>query len=1214
MWVAVAKETDLVPERACVVRAANRELALLCTRDGVFAMDNACPHSGGSLGDGLVQGDVVTCPLHGWQFECRSGRSLTEKRANQRLYAVRREAGAVLVEVPDADAPADAPDEVETWIEVADAAGLQPGSLRTLQVGGRALLLACTAAGVFALENACAHEGASLAEGTLDDRQLTCPRHAYRFDLTSGGCLSDSRLKQRTYETKVAAGKVYLRAAVAQRSAAATPPVAGDPATRRSPVEVWKATKHGLDVWPDVERYAREKTSMSKIEEAELERMKWYGFFYRKNNDNDRYMVRVRIPGCEMSADQARALAHVAHRSGYNILDVTTRGNVQIQGLTVDALPKVRATLERAALTSRQSGHDNVRNVTSHPWSGIDPEELIDTRELARAIQELVIDNRELSDLPRKVNVALTGRAEAPAHAWTQDISYVAARGPEGHAGFCLLLGGNQGQAPKLGWHIPVFVRREQVVGVTRAVLCAFRELGYRHNRQQVRLRHLIERIGPDGLLLEIEKRLGRALARFPQSLPKSARAENFVGWFAQRQQGLWAVGVCVPVGRLSADELEGLGVVARRFGDGSLRTTYDQNLILPGIPEALREEAGYAIARHGLTFEPDPAVRNMVACTGKQFCNIAVTETKGYAYQLIEDLRRRRVQLHGIRVAMSGCPSSCAMSYTADVGLKGVKIRRGVRVLDAFDVYLGGGVGERVAMGTLFQKGVPVDQVAELIGKVASDFHLQRSRGETFSSFWQRKLKGHKAEPLAVERPEWLCSRCGHRQVATDPPPFCPICAALRAKFVPAPSEVEAAAAAAPRPGASEADQSAPAIVRPGRRVVVVGGGIAAHAFAEALHALEPNARVALVTDERHSFYNRLNLTRFIAQEVRRDELFDYGPSWYEGNGVTVSTGTRVIALDPVKKLALLAAGRELEYDVCLLGHGSSASVPPFFREGVSGLVALRTLEDVEQIVERARPGARVAVIGGGVLGLEAAYGLRRRGADVRVLEYLPRLMPRQLDSGAASLLADHVRDNGIAVETSASVEQVLGADRVTGLKLADGRQLDCELIVVSTGIRPNVDWVKRSGIRCQRGVLVDDRMATSAPDVYAAGDVVEWRGQVVGLWANALEQARVAAANAAGRTAFYQGTLPVTVLKCAGLPLVSLGEIAEDGGPVTSSLGREAGIYRRVIFRRGLPIGGILLGGTSGMGELRRLVENGLELEKLRDRVVPEPVTSHA
>jgi ferredoxin-nitrite reductase len=1123
-WVAVADAGELKPERACVVRAGGVDLALVCTTQGVFAMDNACPHSGGPLGEGSVQGDTLTCPLHGWQFECASGRSLTERRPPQRMYAVKIEKDRVWVEVPEA-APVPAPAEPDAS-PVGDATDRDHG-----------------------------------------------PSDGIHFRREGGG----------------------------SRGGAVAPPGS----MKLSPVEVWKQAKHGLDVWPDALRYARDRTPMSKLEEAELERLKWYGFFYRKNNDLNHYMCRIRVPGCEMTAEQARTIAYVAYESGYSIVDVTTRGNVQIQGLTVDKLPAVLSALERAGLTSRQSGHDNVRNITSHPWSGLDPAELIDTRELARQIQAMIVGNREFSDLPRKVNVALCGRSDPAAHAWTQDLCFVGARGPGGSVGFQLLLGGNQGQSPKMSWHIPVFVHPEQVLGTTAAILRAFRELGYRHNRHQVRLRYLIERIGPDGMLLEVEKRLGYELERFPQPVATPGQEEGFVGWFAQKQVDRWALGVCVPVGRLTAEELEGLALVARQLGDGTLRTTYDQNLVLPGIPGAARDEAAFAIARHGLTFEPDLATRHMVACTGKQFCNIAVTETKGYAYQLVEELRRRRVQLHGIHIHLSGCPSACAMTYTTDIGLKGVKIRRGMRVLDAFDLYLGGGFGSEVQMGMLFQKGVPFGELPDVVEKLVREFYLKRAAGQSFSQYYRAQLRGHHPEPLKVELPRWQCTRCRHLHVALDPPAFCPVCAAIRSKFEPAPEET-AGTEGAPAPAVKT--RSA------GKRLLIVGGSIAGHTAAQTARALDPDARITLVTDEKHSFYNRLNLTRFLAEEVRREELFDYGPPWYEERQVEVLTGTRVIGLDPIHKAALVSEGRELAYDACILAHGGSASAPIFYREDLAGLHPLRTLEDVDAILAGARPGARVAVVGGGVLGLEAAYGVKKRGASVRVFEYLPRLMPRQLDEEAAALFMERVRGLGIEALVGVSVQELLGEEKAEGLTLADGRRFEADLVVVSTGIRPNVDWVKRSGVLCQRGVLVDDRMSTSAPDVFAAGDVAEWRGQVVGLWTNAVEQAKVAGANAVGRAAFFQGFLPVTILKCLGIHLISMGDIQEDGDGITSRVTRDAGAgtYRRVIFRQGIPVGGILLGTSSGMGELRKLIEGGRELEELRRQVVPDEVAA--
>ncbi|MBI4469273.1 MAG: precorrin-3B synthase [Acidobacteria bacterium] len=1268
MWIAVAKLADLKPESARVVRAGRKELALIYTLDGLFAMDNACPHSGGALGEGMVEANRIVCPLHGWEFDCKSGACLTEKGVTQRRYSVKIEKDEVLVEVPESagvGADRDQPSRGD-WVAVSDAAEFTSGTARTVTASGTAIALVSSSDGWFALDNACAHEGGPLGEGSVQGTAVTCPLHGWKFDCKSGQCLTERPYRQRTYETKVEEGKVWVRMIKSPRvPAAPAKPAAADAATQKSPVEAWKSAKHGLDVWPDVLRYAQLATPMSKIDTPDLERMKWHGFFYRRNNDNDHYMCRIRIPGCEMTSEQARALAYIAYKSGYSLLDVTTRGNIQIQGLTIEQLPAVRSALEKVGLTSLQSGHDNVRNITSHPFSGFDPEELLDTRELANQIHAMIIGNREFSDLPRKFNIALTGRRRLSTHAWTQDLSYVANRKPDGELGFQVLLGGNQGQSPHLACYIPVFVPPDQVLDVTMAILRSFRELGDRHNRNQVRFHYLIVRLGPDRVLLEIQERLGYELERFAGPPFTPSEEEDFIGWFKQKQDDLWAVGISVPVGRLTYDQLEGLAVVARQFGWGTLRTTYDQNILLPGIPSAARRDVAYAIVRYGLSFEPDSATRNVVACTGKQFCNIAVTETKGYAYQLMETLRRRNVQLYGIRLHISGCPSSCAMSYTADIGLKGVKVRRGLRVLDAFDVYLGGGIGRQVQLGILYQKAVPFSQLAEFLEKLINEFHLHRYPNENFSQYWQRKLEGHRAEPLTGDLPTWHCTSCSHLHVGADPPFFCPVCSALRSKFepVPEPSAPGAAPAAKTVPAAAEDNAagaerriwicrscqskhagdlapklcpvcgssqsqfrggkaapaehavgpSTPYATRTGRRrILIIGGSIAGHTAAQTGRSLDPTARITLVTREKHAFYNRLNLTRLIAKEIERPALFERGPSWYQENEIEVLTETEVIGLDPIQKVAVISEGRELPFDVCVLTHGSSAATPPFYREGLPGVCLLRTLEDVDEIIERTAPGRRVAIIGGGVLGLEAASGVRKRGGAVRVFEFLPQLMPRQLDHTAAALLLEKVRGRQIETYVGVQVKEICGQAGVEGITLSDGRGFEVDLVIVSTGIKPNIEWVKRSGIHCNRGVLVNDRMQTSTDDVFAAGDVAEWKGQVVGLWANAIEQASVAAANAAGKFSIFEGFLPVTILKCLDIPLVSIGEIEEDGGEVTSriQIDEATGTYRRLILRNGIPMGGILLGTSKGMGEMRRLVEKGHELEKLGRRLMPETV----
>src|SRR5688500_14625753 len=191
-------------------------------------------------------------------------------------------------------------------------------------------------------------------------------------------------------------------------------------------VEQWKAEKHGLDVWPSVIEYAQKRTPMKAIDDAELERMKWYGVFYRKRDGEGTYMLRIRLTANELTAAQAKEIAHIAYEYGYGICDVTTRANIQVQGLSIDNVPRALARLESVGITAKQTGHDNIRNVFGHPLAGIDPDELFDTRQLCHDITSLFLDSRVYSDLPRKINIAMSGAPHHASHYWSQDISYLA--------------------------------------------------------------------------------------------------------------------------------------------------------------------------------------------------------------------------------------------------------------------------------------------------------------------------------------------------------------------------------------------------------------------------------------------------------------------------------------------------------------------------------------------------------------------------------------------------------------------------------------------------------------------------------------------------------------------------------------------------------------------------------------------------------------------
>jgi precorrin-3B synthase len=552
-------------------------------------------------------------------------------------------------------------------------------------------------------------------------------------------------------------------------------------------VEEWKRAKHGFDVWPDLLRYAHERQPMKAIDDADLERMKWHGVFYRKRDGDGTYMLRLRVTAGELTSDQAKAIAYVAYQYGYGIVDITTRANIQVQGLAIENVPTALARLEATGMITKQTGHDNVRNVFGHPLSGVDPDELLDTRTLCQEITGFFLGSRVYSDLPRKFNIALNGRTEHALYYWSQDISFLAYRDQDCDVAFQMLLGGNQGQNPHLGRAVPVLVRPDQVVEFVRAILDLFRERGSREKRDAARFCYLLDAIGIGGVLDWLDEKLPFRLEPCPAEPPPPTGYEDLVGWFRQKQPQRWAMGLCVPLGRLAWQQLESMALLAKKWGDGTLRLTPEQGLIVPNIPTGFRDAAATAAAGCGLSPHADSLARSTMACTGKQFCNIAVTETKGLMFQLIEKLRQRALALHGIRIHMSGCPSSCAAHHTADIGLKGVRVRRLLGTREGFDVYLGGGVAGQVHLARPYRLGVDVQQLPRLIEEVVSEYYRAGRPGQTFSAYWREKLLGQdetKVGEADYHAPTWLCEGCGYEHQGEDPPVFCPSCAGLRRQF----------------------------------------------------------------------------------------------------------------------------------------------------------------------------------------------------------------------------------------------------------------------------------------------------------------------------------------------------------------------------------------------------------------------------------------------
>jgi nitrite reductase (NADH) large subunit len=372
---------------------------------------------------------------------------------------------------------------------------------------------------------------------------------------------------------------------------------------------------------------------------------------------------------------------------------------------------------------------------------------------------------------------------------------------------------------------------------------------------------------------------------------------------------------------------------------------------------------------------------------------------------------------------------------------------------------------------------------------------------------------------------------------------------------------------------------------------LLVIGGGIAGQAVCEAVRERDPEVELTLVCGEPRLPYDRVSLSSLLAAGAEPSSLQLRPDEWYADRGVGLRIGRRAVALDPDAGSCLLDDGEALRFDRCVLATGSDPLVPPLPGIEREGVHAFRGPEDCVAILEAASRAGHVAVIGGGLLGLEAAYGLAAQGCPVTVVHLMDRLMERQLDPGGAALLAPAMEGLGVEVLLERKTEQVLGNGRVEGLRFADGQELECDLVVVSIGIRPRTDLAADAGLRLGRGIVVDDHMTTSHPRVLAVGECAEHRGVVYGIVAPIHEQAAVAAATLTGADATYEGSVPAATLKVMGVDVVSAG-LAEGSRAVVAADGDS---YRKLVVEQGRAAGAVLVGDTRGAELLVDAVRNG-------------------
>ena len=487
--------------------------------------------------------------------------------------------------------------------------------------------------------------------------------------------------------------------------------------------EKFKAEKDGLAIKDELDHFAQ--IGWEAMDKTDLEyRLKWVGVFYRPVTPG-KFMMRLRVPNGIISSEQMRVLGEIVQRYGDDgNADITTRQNLQLRGIRIEDIPDIFQRLKSVGMTSVQSGMDNVRNITGSPMAGLDADELIDTRELVQKVQDMITNcgqgNYQFSNLPRKFNIAIEGGRDNSVHAEINDIAFVPAY-KEGELGFNVVVGGFF-SAKRCEAAIPmnVWVRpNQEVVDLCRGILEVYRDNGLRANRQKSRLMWLIDEWGIEEFRTRVANQLGYPLATAAEKDAIDWEKRDHLGVFPQKQEGLSYIGLCVPVGRLFADDMFDLARIAEVYGSGELRLTVEQNVIIPNIaaenmPTLLTEPL---LAK--FTPNPTPLQRALVSCTGAQFCNFALIETKNKAVDLIRQLDAELNIPRGVRIHWTGCPNSCGQPQVADIGLMGTKARKDGKTVEGVDLYMGGKVGKDAHLGSCVQKGIPCEDLKSVLTSI---------------------------------------------------------------------------------------------------------------------------------------------------------------------------------------------------------------------------------------------------------------------------------------------------------------------------------------------------------------------------------------------------------------------------------------------------------------------------------------------------------------
>lgn len=498
-----------------------------------------------------------------------------------------------------------------------------------------------------------------------------------------------------------------------------------------NPIEKIKAEKDGLDILQEIDALAA--GGYAKLSPGDAERLKWIGTFLRKRTPGY-FMMRIRITGGRANSAQLKTLASISERLGNEVLDITTRQQVELRAIKIESVPQILKDLEDVNLNSFQTGLDNIRGVNTCPLSGLTLRENLDAYPFAEEFTRIFLKNKEFTNLPRKMNVTLTGCLENCTHPESQDIGLVPAIKTMAGSdinGFNVIAGGKMGSGGFTNaLPLDIFAAPQDSAKICAEIALLFRDHGSRAERTKCRLTFLIKDWGVEKFRRELELRWtakgGGPLAGAGRDLRLQTETDH-LGVAPQKQRGLFSVGLCVPVGRVSARQMAELARLSEVYGSGEVRITPQQNFILINVPQEKLNSLLEEPLLSQLEPDPPPAFKGMVSCVGTDYCGLALIETKGISVQVAQELNRRLgpEPLRGITMRWSGCAAGCGNHHTADIGLQGIKANIDGKIMDAVHIFVGGRTGKDARPAEKIMELVPVAMLPDVLELIVRNMNL---------------------------------------------------------------------------------------------------------------------------------------------------------------------------------------------------------------------------------------------------------------------------------------------------------------------------------------------------------------------------------------------------------------------------------------------------------------------------------------------------------